>query len=176
MGWNTYKKYDFERPETYLEVIGVEHASSITNTAKLSTVLAFAIVVYILVIIYYLISACGNAGANSKKKAKWLFIKFSTLVFLKFISLSFIYILLACIPELFLDSYDQGGGMSQTFALGEFLAMLTLMLFAFICWIYACNSNRLKDNVCLKDFFRGLKNKDLSRLYPFLWMLRRLVF
>ena len=46
MGWNTYERYDFQRPETYLELLGVEHASSITNTAKLSTILAITIFIY----------------------------------------------------------------------------------------------------------------------------------
>ena len=121
-------------------------------------------------------SLCGNAGPKLKKSAKWLFIKFSTLVFLKFISLSFIYILLACIPELFLDSYDQGGTISEIFALGESLTILTLVMLAFICWICACNEDWHKNNVCLKDFFIGLSNKNFSRIYPFLWMLRRLAF
>lgn len=171
----TFGKFDFEQPNWYLYLINYESGSTLYNIGKFIWVLMYITVTYSVVLLAYLLTkaTCSNSLVHRGFKIAKKWMTFS--LFIRLFMLSYTFLYLGALSEIVITNDNIEHTQSYTIAVVIAVLCFGFLTFAFVQWLYARNADRFSKMEYFKEFFRGLKPNDCSRLYPVLWLMRNLL-
>lgn len=167
--------YDYHQYRPYLELIGLESGSVLSNTKNFIFVLILlSIVIAILAPVQIFLKWKKPKDNEFTKGYKWVFHLTAIRIPVRLFFLSYSFLILASLSE-FAEplnaTYDPN---SYSAAVIIYLICVALPIPVLIVWWKTVN---VKDNKTLhysKEFFVGLKDNYFARTYPIVWMVKRL--
>ena len=188
-GLNSSNSFNFESIKNWLEFeqysqvlykIGWESGSTFINNYSFFVQLAIVISIHLIVILLVKIASKWSNKVWISKLIKWILQKIYQILtfgyYIRVILEWYQFILITCISEI---NKAQFSSLSRTFSF--IIAIIVL-----ICWlnllliilslILSANGDQNERSNKFNEFFEGIKENKLQRLYVFLLLFRRVIF
>jgi hypothetical protein len=155
--------------------MGFESGSTLENFGKFGAVVGVILVTLICVLIGYLIMI-GASPTNGVKTGLRKMIDFIvTKVYIRLFMLAYVFLLLTAIPEA-MDKQDESSMNGSMYAAYVVSAVcIGLLTISIIEWIRFFNPSKFEKAYWFKEMFSGLHSSNYARLYPVIWISRRLI-
>ena len=171
-------KLDFKLPDKELRYFGIASGSTFVNNFSLICIILIFVAIHSL---FQLIHRLFRQKIKSKKKwVKWWEKTYQFFAFSLYIRLMFeanVFLLLSSFSEIY--EWNTSGSSNIISLLFAFIGgwiCLSFVSLSLINYSIHKETKNMNNYIPLNEFFSGISNKMISRLYPTFLLLRRLIF
>ena len=171
-------RFDFRLPDAELKYFGINSGSTfVTNFSLICIVLILIAIHSLFLLIYRLLKSKVKSKTKWVKCLKKIFQFFAFSLYIRVMFEANVFLLLSSLSELYQwDTSNSSKIISLFFAFIGGWICLNFISLSMINYSMHKDTKNMDNYIPMKEFFSGINDKRMSRLYPTILLLRRLLF